>query len=451
MPTRNDIPTVVVSNFAEAHIDFLSRSENIIERNNLIDGEDYHGDRTILWAGDPKLVIVNYPIAHADLNTQRLGFPNTRHMAPDAPSHYLSLDILRETRLVGAIVEYAGPKRTIQIIPYATTREFLHLVNLLRVEYQLNVLTPESPDKEHLWLRDYIDTKTGYRSLASYWISNASRILPFGMSCYDLKQASTIAYWFCSRGEACVVKADTGESGIGTTIISPDIQLSAESIYERLRSDPFYANELVVVEKFIPSQNRTSPSAEVKVPKLGEGDPQITYISNQLFLDFGDFCGIQIDRGIYSQPWCKTLEICSLEMARNLQNMGYVGHFDVDCIVSDDNEVFLLEINSRRTGGTHVHELARHVFGEDYIDKISLISFEAASSGTITDADELIEVVKDFLYPMEGDETLGMILTITKPLFKNRFGYIVLGPTSERAIELQAQIETCIKKYCGLI
>jgi hypothetical protein len=451
MPTRNNIPTVVVSNFAEAHIDFLSRSEDAVERNNLIDGEDYHGDRTILWAGDPKLVIVNYPIAHADLNVQRLGFPNTRHMAPEAPSHYLSLDILRETHLVEAIVEYAGSDRTIQIIPYATTKEFLHLVNFLRVKYQLKVFTPESPDEEHLWIRDYIDTKTGYRSLASYWMSDAGKVLPFGMLCYDLKQASTIAYWFSSRGEACVVKADTGESGIGTTIISPDPRLSAESIYEKLRSDPFYASEPVVVEKFVPSKNRTSPSAEVKVPKLGEGDPEITYISNQLFLDFGDFCGIQIDRGIYSEPWCETLERCSLEMARNLQHMGYVGHFDVDCIVSDDNEVFLLEINSRRTGGTHVHEIARHVFGDKYIDQVSLISFEAANSGTITNADELIEVVKDFLYPMKGDEALGMIITITKPLFKNRFGYIVLAPTSDRALELQTQIETHIKKYCGLL
>lgn len=448
MSIKNNIPTVVVSNFAEAHIDFLGRSNSVSERNDLINGEDYHGDRTILWAGDPKLVIVNYPIAHAELNLARLGFHNTRHLAPESPSHYLSLDILREKHLVDSIVKYAGLDRTIQIIPYATTREFLHLVNVLRGEYHLQVMTPESPDADHLWVRDYVDTKTGCRSLVSYWMPDANRFLPFGMICYDLKHASTVAYWFCSRGEACVVKADTGESGIGTRIIFPEDGLSADKIYEDLKSDPFYSNELVVVEKFIPSEQRISPSAEVKVPKLGEGDPQITYISNQLFLEFGDFCGIQIDRKIYDEPWCQDLQRCSLEIARNLQTMGYVGHFDVDCIVSDENEVYLLEINSRRTGGTHVHEFARHVFGDDYINKVSLVSFEAASSGTITSADELAEVVKDFLYPMPGDEPLGMVITITTPLFKNRFGCIMVAPTSERALELQAKVELCIKNYC---
>ena len=81
MPNQNTIPTIVISNFAEAHIDFLGRSDKPAERDDLINGEDYHGDRTILWADDPKLVIVNYPIAHADFNTKRLGYPNTRHLA----------------------------------------------------------------------------------------------------------------------------------------------------------------------------------------------------------------------------------------------------------------------------------------------------------------------------------------------------------------------------------
>ncbi len=448
MSNQNTIPTIVISNFAEAHIDFLGRSDNPGERDDLINGEDYHGDRTILWADDPKLVIVNYPIAHADFNTKRLGYPNTRHLAPHEPTHYLCLDILREAHLLEGILQYAAPNGIVQLIPYATTKEFLRLVEVLRKDYNLQVLTPESPDADHFWLRDYVDTKTGFRSLASFWMPDASKFLPFGMICETLQQASVMAHWFCSRGEACVVKTDTGESGIGTTVISPESGLSVDDIFDRLRSQPFYSNELIVVEKYIPSANRMSPSAEVKVPRLGEGDPHITYISNQLFLGFGDFCGIQIDRGIYKQPWCADLERCTLELARNLQNMGYVGHFDLDCIVGDDNKVYLLEINARRTGGTHVHEFGKYAFGNDYADKVSLISFEASNSGTITDAAELLEVLKDFLYPMPGDEPLGMVVTITKPLFKNRFGCIMVAPTSERALELQAQVDAHIRQYC---
>ncbi len=57
--------------------------------------------------------------------------------------------------------------------------------------------------------------------------------------------------------------------------------------------------------------------------------------------------------------------------ARRLQQMGYVGHFDLDTVVDDAGRVYLLEINPRRTGGTHVHEFAEHVFGADYLDNRS--------------------------------------------------------------------------------
>ncbi len=71
--------------------------------------------------------------------------------------------------------------------------------------------------------------------------------------------------------------------------------------------------------------------------------------------------------------------------AHRLQAMGYVGHFDLDTVVNDDGRVYLLEINPRRTGGTHVHEFAEHVFGADYLDKVTLLSNDTLSSGGITD------------------------------------------------------------------
>ena len=114
MPVNNLIPTVVVSNFAEAHLDFLGRCADPVERDALIFSEAYHADRTLLWAGDPKLLIVSYPIAHADLICQRLNFPLTIHAYPNIPTHYLSRDVLRETRLLDQIVTYAGANKIIQ-------------------------------------------------------------------------------------------------------------------------------------------------------------------------------------------------------------------------------------------------------------------------------------------------------------------------------------------------
>lgn len=446
MPVRNEIPTVVVSNVAETFADFLGRCADPQEREDLISGETYHADRTLLWAGDPKLVIVSYQIAHADLICTRLNFPFTTHAYPQLPTHYLSRDILRETHLLDKIVAYAGQGRVVQLIPYATTPEFLQLVDVLRKDYQLDVRTPESPEKKDFWLRDYVDTKAGFRILASTWLADADDLLPFGVACYSLDQALRVAESFNSRGQACVLKPDTGESGIGAFIIHPhEGELEAE-IKQSLMNDPYFKNELIIVERYIPARDKLSPSLEIKVPQLGQGRPEVTYVSGQLFLKFGDFCGIQVDKSLYESAWYPKLESSGLILAEKLQALGYAGHFDLDCIVRDDGHLYLLEINARRTGGTHVHDFASHFYGADYIDKASFISYEAMNSGTITDAQELMDALHDYLLPINGDDRFGLIITITRALHHHRFGCIAVAHTAQQALQLQQDVLAHIQK-----
>ncbi len=434
---NQDIPVVVIGNFAEAHVDFLGRCSDPVEREALIWGEAYHADRILLWAGDPKLVIVSFPIVHAEFIREHVNYPNTTHAAPKNPTYYLCRDILRESHLINAIATYAGNGRKLQIIPYATTPEFYELVSTLRSRFGIEVITPESPTPTDFWLRDYIDTKNGFRLLASQWLEDAHDLIPFGVSCYNLEQAIRVADWFIRRGKSCVLKADTGESGIGTFVIEANPDGIDAHVVDHLRSDPYFSTELIVVEEYIPAREQISPSLEIRVPKLGEGSPHVTYVSCQLFLKFGDFCGIQVDKSLYQAKWYPKLESSGLKLAARLQQLGYVGHFDMDCIVRDDGRLYLLEINARRTGGTHVHEFAHHFFGDDYIDKVSFISYEAMEAGNITDPVDLIDALKDYLFPINGEKNYGLIVTITRALPLGRFGCIAVAPTADLALKLQ--------------
>ena len=64
------IPVVVVCNISETFYDFLSRAD---DAEHLIRGEQYRGDRAIIWAGDPKLVFTSLPIPHAEHLYQQAG------------------------------------------------------------------------------------------------------------------------------------------------------------------------------------------------------------------------------------------------------------------------------------------------------------------------------------------------------------------------------------------
>jgi hypothetical protein len=437
------IPVVAIYNNLEVAYDFLNRSHD----SEVVRRRYSRGDRALLWLGDPKLAFVTMPVPHADYVCERLGYAGTQVLAPLAPSAALSLDILAEPRLLERLLEYAGPARTVQLVPYATTREFLHLADTLCRDHGLHVLLPESPSLDCLWVRDYADTKAGFRTLAARWLSQMPDLLPEGVVCRTFDQAVEVAHWFGQRGKACVVKADSGESGLGHTLLWPEECDVMDCVLERLRANDFLQDDLIIVEEYIQSTVQMSPSLEFFVPPLGRGRPQVTYLASQLFdQGFGRFSGVMLSRDFMETPWYPILATSGQIIAEQLQALGYVGHFDLDAVVDDDERVHLLEVNTRRTGGTHVYEFARFAFGPDYLGQAALISHNSLACGTIGSLDSLLAGIGDLFYPI-GSEKRGVVLTVSSTLPTHEFGCIVVGPTSAAALALEQELRTRIETF----
>ena len=133
-------------------------------------------------------------------------------------------------------------------------------------------------------------------------------------------------------------------------------------------------------------------------------------------------------------------------IARHLQQMGYVGQFDLDTVVNDEGRVYLLEINPRRTGGTHVHEFAAFVFGEDYLKTVALLSNDTLSSGSVSTFDELLSVIGDFQYPIRGEKR-GVFITVSSALEAHEFGCIIAGADSADIVNIQRELQMCIAEH----
>ena len=175
------------------------------------------------------------------------------------------------------------------------------------------------------------------------------------------------------------------------------------------------------------------------MPPKELGDPYVTYLSSQLMVGFGDFYGVLVSHELNEAPWAEPLFKAGQCIAREMQQMGYVGHFDLDAIVDDSDRLYLVEINTRRTGGTHVHEFGWHVFGPDYLDQVTLLSNDAISAGQIKQFDDLVKIVADLLYPVE-DQERGIVITGTSALEAGEFGAIVVGQSTADVQMLTEQL-----------
>lgn len=411
----------------------------------LILGEQYRGDRTLMWLGRSKLLFVSHPIPHAEDFCRQFGYQETRFAAPKDPSPWLCQDLLNEPDLLEMLVKYAGPARTVQLIPYATTPDFLQLVDKLRNDHGLNVLTPESPTLDRLWVRDYIDTKLGFHVLVSQWLKDSDTVLPRRIICQDLDAAAAAVQWFGECGLDCLIKADDGENGVGNFLITPKLFSSIEEIKRFIQKRTFLGSHEVIVEEFIHAAEMLSPSLEMFVPPIGEGEPVITYLSQQVFQGPGDFCGVMVDRALLQTEWYTTLADSGMVIARQLQEMGYVGHFDLDAIIDDENRPYLLEVNSRRTGGTHVHEFGLNYLGPEYLDEVVLLSNDSLSSAGCHDYQDLRAALGDYLYP-RYKEGYGVIITVTSSLVDGEFGAVFMAPSSIEVLELQNEVTDFLRQ-----
>jgi hypothetical protein len=182
----------------------------------------------------------------------------------------------------------------------------------------------------------------------------------------------------------------------------------------------------------------------VYVPPLGDGEPIITYLSNQLFLGFSDFYGLVINKALTQTPWYPVLAEKGLILARKLQEMGYAGHFDLDTVVDTNDRIWLIELNSRRTAGTHVHEFAYHCFGPDYDDKLVFLSINKTKTGSITTFEGLKAAMGDLLYPING-ENRGVIFAVTSIIAANEFGCIIVAPTQDEVLALHQKLRERLK------
>lgn len=425
-------PLVILGNTLEANGYLLYREPDLAKREALIRGFRVANERSLLWLGDRKLVITEAPVAHLDYLRDRLGYSQLQHACPEHPSDSICADILREPALLQRIVDYAGDAAALRLIPYATTPAVHKLADVLRQAHGLTVYLPESPAPDRLWLREYVQTKLGFRMLVGQWMGNW---LPEGYVARSVAEAGAIAHTFLQRGQGCIVKANTGFLGIGHTVFRPEAALELAEICATLQQNPYYAEDLLIVEALIPSAQGLSPSAEVAVPANPSELPYLAAICAQQVLPSGAYAGEMVSPVWSNAPWYADLSAAALEVGQKLRAMGYIGHFDLDGIVDDAGTLYLLEVNARRTGGTHVYELARFLLGERRVQTATLLSCTSAPCAAVSHWADLEGAIADLLYPQASG--WGVVITNSAALDRHRMGYVILAASQTDALNLQ--------------
>ena len=197
-------------------------------------------------------------------------------------------------------------------------------------------------------------------------------------------------------------------------------------------SGPYVIEELA----YSVGGDENSPSIEVFVDGTG---PKITYVCNQIVSQEGVFLGILMGKKSLGKDIVREMNRIGKLIGSNYFKLGYRGFFDIDFIVSKNRTLYPIETNVRRTGGTHVYDLTRKLFGRDWVKNAVALSTDSFNYGkTVLSAEEIINKISSLTFPIKGEEEGVVVVAVDS--HEPYFSFIIFAPTKSEVLKIHDKL-----------
>jgi len=441
---ENKYKEIVISNTAEAFRNIIEKVKDDKEITRRLSIEHSLCQRGFFWDGDNKVIVTPYPIdpTFLKINSDILGYKNIKNIYPKKIKVSLCEALFKDKDVFDNLVKIIKTNPNIAITTYAITDEFLFLISNLK-KLNLKFKISELPKQNSLWTVKYLDSKSGFRETIGKIQAKDNKIkLPQGFICKDINEANQVGQWFLGSNKSCVLKSNFGESGWGLKILRNN---QIGPIERKTDKDSIWSDTLVIAEEYI-SANKSvaggSPSVEIFVDENG---PEVTYVCGQIVDRLGSFGGVSLGKDILSNKITKELKRLGEVVGTEYWKMGYRGYFDLDTVVAgSSNDIYLIETNARRTGGTHVYDIAKRLLGPKWEQKGFLISNDQFCYGKkIKSVKVIFDKLNNLLYPM-GSHKSGVIVTIVdekRPII----GFTIAGKDKNECLNIYDGLSKSLK------
>jgi hypothetical protein len=323
-------------------------------------------ERALFWGGDDKLVVLPRPATGAfqAMIREVLGYRSMDILVPRNTSDSICNDLYRDPENWSALLQRLGDARTVEVFAFGITPQLYQLISRLRLA-GLTVNTPELPPEPVAPVIERLDSKSGFRELTQRLAqAHPEMAMPRGVVCRDTGEIAQAIEAIGRTGASVMLKSDSGAGGEGMVKLDgpfdpPDIEAAIAQLMRETYSVQSFP---VVAEQYIPPLD--SPTAQALV--LPDGRVRPLLCGRQILEGYTKYMGIEAGPHVYSEETRQGLYRVLSAIGTELARVGYQGWFDVDFVRGRDNRLYVLEVNIRRTGVSHVWEILERLgAGED--------------------------------------------------------------------------------------
>jgi hypothetical protein len=444
--------TVFISNLSEDVWPFISNITDEKAKQIEIEENANLADRDLFsLAGEDRIVLITpKPVSKEFIEyfLSVFGKKRIEVLVPDVHTGRICDDIIKDQKIMNALVTIANSHKKLTLVSYSTSPPFLKLIRALK-EKGLNVYTPESPEEEDAWTVNFFGSKSGIRQLAQEGrAEEPDLIMPKGFICSGIDDAAKIAAKKYLKEDGVVIKTNKGHSGMGVLIFRPGdlpstYKEAENAILLKLKADSYWEKFPIVVEELIvPSLviGGGFPNVEFKI--LKNGRVEFLYFCGMRITKEGVFEGIELNDDVISDRIEAQMIDTGFYIGEKYSQTGYRGYFDLDFIVARNGKVYVNESNVRRTGGTHVFETAKELFGKDFMYDVFVLSDNVLPLKKKYSFGELLKLFKPILFSRKSKE--GLVVVSENLLTQNKLAYIIFGRNKKRALETEEKMKNLL-------
>lgn len=441
---RSNIPSICYVNAVESLRELVSRSGDTEHSESLISSARAQQDQAIFWLPQDKLLVTEYPIEGLSLIRALTGVNGNAVVIQGGDRQGFSDLFTIDKSIVEYIRQHVGSSKSVEMYAHTNTKTFFRFAEHVSKILSLNVLFPEA--SHSLDLRDQLDLKSGLRKIFREVCGDGGVCrIPDGVEVSGVEEAALFVMDLTNSGRKAIVKADSGEASIGLEIFDDSSPFG--SVVERLRSSPYYGSDLIVVEEFITGDGIRFPSIEVHVPNDGS-IPKVLHVCDMLFEGRTILKGNVTSKDLYNHRWATPFVDAALKIAIDIQSKGYVGHFGIDAVTDQSDNIYMLDLNSRRTGSSHVHDFGVTMWGNDYVDKFCIGNYDFSVPPSSLTSNALFDLLAGLTADPRCSEN-GVVPAELSGLQSGHFGSLIFAPNRVEFDKLVTAVKDRLQVFAG--
>lgn len=346
MPETIDlvIPNIVEFNLKRPLLDL----DPGVERDLLEHGTNL-ADQCVFWSDENRVLVLpaGYsPEWLADVHAG-LGGSVPPVVSPTPRTGRLVHDLLEDDRALAALYDATSGSRVVRFVSWGAAPELYALASVLRSQGREVLLDIAEP--RHYWSCEYLESKLSCTDLATH--IPGFRV-PRGISVASWDQLKGAVTAIAGGGGRAVVKSMYGVGGYGSALARSEGDGMAR-FWETLRREPFFGTFPLTVQDYV-EHAADCPAVDILVDD-GE-EPRLEY--SMLGVDGLRYRSLTLGPGVLDPALEKRLSELSTAVHAFVRSLGYRGWFSLDCLLGADGELYVTEINARRTGAMHGIALA---------------------------------------------------------------------------------------------